>query len=392
MSSNSKDSSLLTKEKQQVEAAIETSQKSVVTTDVKNKSTEKQSDIETSQKPIPVAEVKNQSDEFQGPIGLDIGTSNVVMVRNQNENIEVVNQLNAFFSIPATKFSKNILKTNDVMFIEHDDFLYVVGYESETFANLFNSCTRRPIIKGFLSSKEEEGMIVVQTILKTMIKKPKSFGEVLCFSVPGDPLNGSGEAFFHEAILKQHLGSLGYSPVAINEGLATVMSELSDNGFTGIGISMGGGMCNICLSYLSVPIISFSIQKGGDYIDNMVGEATGEPATKIKLIKENDLDLSKAPKDRIMIAMHIYYDDLIQQLLSSLQKGISTSKKLPTLSKSIPIILSGGTAKPKGFKEKFEKSLKNYKLPVEISNVRLAEDMLNTTAKGALIMAMAEAG
>ena len=45
---------------------------------------------------------------------------------------------------------------------------------------------------------------------------------------------------------------------------------------------------------------------------------------------------------------------------------------------------------PDGFKEKFDKALKNYSLPIEISSVRLAKDPLNTTSKGALIMAMTE--
>jgi hypothetical protein len=54
--------------------------------------------------------------------------------------------------------------------------------------------------------------------------------------------------------------------------------------------------------------------------------------------------------------------------------------------------LSGGTALPSGCKEKFWNILNNVNLPVEISSVRLAEDPLNTTAKGALIMAMTEAG
>ncbi|CAN2041317.1 Mad28-3 [Candidatus Magnetomoraceae bacterium gMMP-15] len=351
---------------------------------LKNQSKEFKAASEVSQKPVVIGKVKNQSDDFQGPIGLDIGTSHVVMAQECEKNIKVINQLNAFFAIPATKFSKTILTTNDVTFIEYNNLLYVVGYESEIFANLLNVSTNRPIIKGFLSSKEEEGLIVIQSILNNILEKPKKFNEVITFSVPGNPLDGVETVLFHESILKQYLANMGYSPVAVNEGMATVMSELSDNDFTGIGISMGGGMCNICLSYLAVPVVSFSIQTGGDYIDNMVGNAVNEPATTIKTIKENELDLSLPPKDRIMMAMHIYYDDLIQQLLDSLKKGISA----PTFSGSIPIVISGGTAKPKGFKEKFEKALKNYKLPVEISNVRLAEDMLNTTAKGALIKSM----
>ena len=59
--------------------------------------------------------------------------------------------------------------------------------------------------------------------------------------------------------------------MAINEGLAVVFSELEDENFTGIGISCGGGMCNVALAYLSIPSIMFSIPKGGDFIDALGG-------------------------------------------------------------------------------------------------------------------------
>ena len=69
---------------------------------------------------------------------------------------------------------------------------------------------------------------------------------------------------------------------------------------------------------------------------------------------------------------------------------ISTDK-IPKMSAPIPIVLSGGTAMPIGCKDKFASKLKEINLPVDISEVRLAGDPLNTTAKGALIMAMTEA-
>ena len=36
-----------------------------------------------------------------------------------------------------------------------------------------------------------------------------------------------------------------------------------------------GGLCNVCLAYLSVPVFSFSIPKGGDFIDSSVAEVRG---------------------------------------------------------------------------------------------------------------------
>ena len=324
-------------------------------------------------------------------MGLDVGTSHIVAAQDKTTHVDSVKQLNAFFTVPKSKFSKSILNEKNVMYYERADMFYVIGYAAEYFANMFNTDTRRPIKGGIVSPKEEEGLSVIQALVNTLIQKPRNFGETLCFVIPGEPLDGTDSAVYHESVIKRFLGSMGYSPVSINEGMSVVVSELSGEDYTGMGISMGGGMCNICLSYLSFPVITYSIQMAGDYIDSMTGTAVGEPATRIKTIKEKELDLTKEPKDRIMTALHIFYDELIFRLLNSLERILTSTDKIPKISNPIPLVLSGGTAMPNGCKEKFEKMLKNVQLPVEISSVRVAEDPLNTPAKGALIMAMTEA-
>ena len=324
-------------------------------------------------------------------MGLDIGTSHIVVAQEKGTHIHAVKQLNAFFTVPKSQFSKGILNKKQVMYYERANLFYVIGYSAENFANMFNMNNRKPIKEGLLSSDEEEGLSVIQAIVNTLIRKPKNFGEPICFVVPGEPLDGRDSVVYHESVIERFLGSLGYSPISINEGMAVVMSELAAEDYTGIGISIGGGMCNICLSYLSFPVITYSIQMAGDYVDSMAGSAVGEPATKIKGIKEEELDLTKEPKDRIMTALHIFYDELIFRLLQSLQRVLTSTDKMPKISAPIPIVLSGGSAVPNGCKEKFEKVLKSIQLPVEISSVRLAEDPLNAPAKGALITAMTEA-
>jgi hypothetical protein len=54
-------------------------------------------------------------------------------------------------------------------------------------------------------------------------------------------------------------------------------------------------MCNVCLAYLSVPLVSFSINKGGDYIDDATASVTGTINTRVRGIKENGFDLQKKP-------------------------------------------------------------------------------------------------
>jgi hypothetical protein len=329
-----------------------------------------------------------------GPVGLDVGTSHIVAAHNRLNHIHTVKQLNAFFTVPVSKFSSSILRQHGIMFFERNGLFYIVGIAADNFANMFNTSTSRPIQEGLLSPTEKEGLSVVQAVVSTLLKKPEKFGESICYAIPGAPLDGPGSdaVIYHERVINMFLSNLGYSPVSINEGMAVVLSELADDDYTGIGISMGGGMCNVCLSYMSFPVITFSLQTAGDYIDRMAGLAVGETATKVKGVKEAELDLTREPKGTIQTALHIYYDELIYRLISNLQRVLTATDKIPKIANPIPIVLSGGTAMPSGCQARFEKVIDKVGLPVDISEVRMAADPLNSTAKGALIMAMTEAG
>jgi hypothetical protein len=108
------------------------------------------------------------------------------------------------------------------------------------------------------------------------------------------------------------------------------------------------------------------------------------------VIKEEQLDLSRDPKDGLEKALHIYYDDLVVTLVEALRKHILTAEKLPKTDRPLPIVLAGGTAKPRGFRERFDKVLRERRWPIEIGPVRLASDPLTATARGALIAAQYE--
>jgi len=350
--------------------------------------------VEASRKHVAVAEKENGDDRDRptGPVGLDIGTSHIVAAQNQHNCVYTVQDLNAFFTVPNAKFAKNILSQKEIKYYENENQYYIIGDSAQSFANMFNVNTRRPMEDGFLSLKEDVGLKVIEAIVSSLLPKQNHRREILCFSIPGQPFDETGSIVYHESVIKGFLKGLGYTPISINEGMATVLSELSEDDYTGIGISMGGGMCNVCLSYLSFPVITFSLQMAGDYIDKMVGKAVGEPASWIKAIKEKELDLSKEPTDRISTALHIFYDEIISRLLDSLRRVMIATDKIPKMSSPVPIVLSGGTAMPNGCIDKFDAKLKDINLPVQISEVRMAADPLNTTANGALIMAMTEAG
>lgn len=322
-------------------------------------------------------------------IGLDIGTANIVVAGQKNDDIHTHSQLNAFFKIPITKTTKKILMGKNILFFEKDGHFFILGNSAENIANIFGRNTKRPIKNGLLNPNEMDGINVLMAILKKLIPEPENPDTPIWFSVPGAPVGKPDSVVYHESILQMNLKNLGYDPKPVNEGLTVIMSELADNNSSGIGISLGGGMCNICLAYLSIPVVSYSIQKGGDFIDNMVGSSLNEPATKIKVIKEQELNLSLEPRNRIETGLHIYYDNLFADLAKSLQDVLGTTEKV-SLPNALPLVISGGTVMPRGSREKFVKALDNVDLPIKISDVILAANPLQTTATGALMMAMAE--
>jgi len=326
------------------------------------------------------------------PVGLDVGTSKIVAARRRgaNQDIQTGAQLNAFIPVPYSKFTQRTLDQNQVSYFHEGDELVIYGTATEKFANMFNADVRRPMADGVLNPRERMAMPVIEAILSDLVPKASSKGEILAFSVPAAAPGKDAELTYHEATLRTHFESIGYKAVAINEGLAVVFSELEDENFTGIGISCGGGMCNAALAYLSIPAIMFSIPKGGDFIDASVGSVVNEHATRVKVQKEEGFDLTRAPRDKFEKALRIYYEDLVESLVSALKRSISRAEKLPRSDRPLPIVLAGGTAKPKGFKDLFEKALRDTPMPIEISGVRMAKDPLTATARGALIAALYE--
>ena len=325
-----------------------------------------------------------------GAIGLDIGTSRIVVADGSNGQ-ETRTELNAFVAVPSSEMAENMLRQRNMVYERNCKNLYVYGNDSDFFASFLDTDARRPMQFGLLNPREEMSQQIMQLIIKRMVPQARK-NETLCFSVPGKGEGVSGNLVYHEAVLKSFLQSLGYNAKAINEGQAVVFSELQEENFTGIGISFGGGMCNVSVSLMSMPMISFSIPKGGDYIDQSVAEVLGESnTTKVRLHKEENLDLSRAPKDDLSRAIHIFYEDLLQNLIERLRVEFSRSGKLPKVDRPLPIVLAGGTARPVGFLQKFESVLRSgEEFPIRISDVRMAKKPLGTTAHGCYIAALSE--
>ncbi|MEO7143527.1 MAG: hypothetical protein ABI165_08500 [Bryobacteraceae bacterium] len=333
--------------------------------------------------------MKNTTRNPGTAMGLDVGTSRIVMAQRSGEEYQYDSQLNAFVAIPYAKLTEGVLQKEEVPYTVRGSEIIVHGNESEKFAELLNTETRRTMTRGVLDAKEPEGLAVIRQLI-TALAGPAKEKQKLFFTVPAASLGAEENLTYHEATVRQILAELGYEAKSINEGLAVVYAEMESSNFSGVGISCGGGLCNVCLAYLSVPVLSFSIPKAGDYIDSSAAQVTGERSNRIRLAKEDSFHFNGFFTDKIHQVLGVYYDEVIHGLVAGMKQAFANSRTMPKLSRPIPLVLSGGTAVPEGFRDRFEKILGENEFPIQISEIRMAANPLTTSAKGALVAALSD--
>ncbi len=319
--------------------------------------------------------------------GFDLGTSRIVVASLNKDAVHYTPQLNAFIDLPYTKLTEKMLVSEGIAHRIEGQRIYAYGNRVDEFAKFLNGDTRRPMQNGVLNPSEPKNLQMIELIIEQLCGKAGK-GEKICFSIPSAPPEREADLIFHERSIGRIFEGLGYQAQSVNEGLAVVYAELKDVNFTGIGMSFCGGMCNICLAYLGLPVLSLATTRAGDYIDHSAASVTGETPTTVRLHKENGFTINGRGGNGVDHALSVYYADVIETAVAALGEAVRQSKKLPKFAGPIPIVCAGGTAMVDGFLPAIARAVAAADLPVKISEVTLAREPLNTTAKGALASAM----
>jgi len=321
--------------------------------------------------------------------GIDVGTMNIISAEQDGNETVFVQQRNSFVEIEYSDMAEEMLSRSEVLHIRKDDSVYVVGDDALNFANIFKQETRRPMSHGILSSDESSAIPMIKLILEQVVGEPEKPRERLFFSTPADPIDSDLNTLYHQKTLESLLGDQGYDPEPINEGMAVIYSELADSNFTGLGVSFGAGMTNVCLAYYAVPVMTFSIARGGDWIDEQAAQATGTNVDKVTATKEDDFRLDfTTDVGGIEGALSIYYDNLLDYVIENIIAEVNEEDVEEGL--DVPVVVTGGTSSPQGFAKLFQDRLNDAAVPFSISDVRRAEEPMYSVARGALVASRTE--
>lgn len=351
--------------------------------------------------------------KFSKGVGLDLGTNAIVRARLEEGTEEVVTSWvrDAFLTLtPSNKIVKNTmkagLKKSGVKFLEKENVFIIIGDDALNQAVERGLTTQRPMSKGVVSPREAEALPIFKVLIESVLGKPQCENEVCVYSIPASPVDEPFDSEFHSRMIDEILASLGYKGIAMNEAQAIVYSELDDQDYTGVGLSFGAGMVNVCVSNSADPVAVFATSKSGDYVDERAAVALGYDASRgaqnsitpstIQLTKETcDMDLRNPDsEDRAQRAIATYYKSLITYTVDNIIYQIKKLETPPRFSEPIVVVVSGGTSKPRGFVDMFKEALKEKEgeLPFKIKSVRHAKEPLDAVARGCLIAAQLEYG
>lgn len=348
--------------------------------------------------------------KFIKGVGLDLGTNAIVRARFTEDHEVVTSWIrDAFLTLsPSNKIVKGTMKRGldkaGINYLEKEDKFVILGDDALNQAVERGMTTQRPMHKGVVSPKEVEALPMFKALIANVLGKPVHDGEICVYSIPSSPIDEPFDNEFHSNMINSILADLGYKGISMNEAQAIVYSELEDCDYTGLAISCGAGMINICISNSADPVAVFATSKSGDYVDERTAVALGydpkdgsknniTPST-VQLTKETcGLDLEKPdPNDRIQQAIVTYYKALINYTVDNIVYQINKLEHPPRFSDPIVVVVSGGSSKPKSFVKMFEKALreKEKELPFQVKEVRHAKEPLDAVARGCLLSASLE--
>lgn len=329
------------------------------------------------------------------PIGFDCGTYNLVCcTRDASNNFQHKREVNAFLEIKLEdRFVFNMMKNSGVPLIERDQVAYALGEAAVHMAYTMSDMElKRPMMSGCVNPKEKDAYEIMNIMVHSLLEGVKHDKETLYYSVPANAINEETDADYHskilQAIFNAYESDEGYKVNAhpINEGLALVYAELASKAYTGIGISFGAGMVNLCFAIYGAPVFQFSLVNSGDWIDRQAAKATHESPTFINQEKTK-VNLSNPSTSLVERAIQTQYRIMIEKTVQGIKKGMLESGKKARADHGIDVVIAGGTSMPSGFDLMFKEVITQAGLPVTIGTIVRPVDPLYSVARGCLIAA-----
>jgi hypothetical protein len=186
-------------------------------------------------------------------------------------------------------------------------------------------------------------------------------------------------------------------PLIFPPGRALVLAELSTTGFTGLAVTFGAAFCSYSLCHQGTELATGYVARGGQWLDNQLAkqlqrycsDSAGESwpdCESITCWKIGDAPSLISPRDPQQSLLRDLYRELLTEVYHRIFDDLIATQ-LPRFFPPVKLLLSGGLTKTAGFRELLAALWLDTGLPVQIDEIRMANDSPFSISRGCLIQA-----
>jgi hypothetical protein len=335
-------------------------------------------------------------------IALDPGAFAMRSLRRRRDELVSRRCRSIAASIRESDARRRWLDFSNVPYLRAENYLILPGSAATEADELFETIPRDLLPAGMIPIADPVTRQVISALVEGLLPWSEHRQEICCFTQPGEPIAGAdGDSplerrmkFFARLI---HLR--GYRPVPLNPATALVLAELSEAGFSGVGVALGAASCEITVVHRGNQITRGRLARGGRWIDEQLAlrtrmyrrDSQGEQVLDVegaRLRKESASLNATADDDSRLVAN--LYRNLVAELVEVISETLISDLQIALLPGPLPIICGGGPARIDGFGELFCAEINRQPLPVTIAGPWLANDHEYAVARGCLIRAELE--
>lgn len=292
-------------------------------------------------------------------IGLDLGSTQFRSLRRHGQRLVGRNCPCAFVMIADTATNRRMIERDDLPFLELGRELVLIGDAAIAWTDHAPVAIRALLPDGKLPADDGLARELLAFLIDAVLPPATFPHEVCAMTIPGElfPEESGVERDYFSKLVKLR----GYEPHIIGQGMAAVLAELGDAGFSGIGINIGASQCEIALVHYGAEQARCSIPWGTTDLN----------------------DPTAIDDDRVIT-------DFLVELLIEAGLRINMHDGFRVVSRPVSIVCSGGLAQHTDFEQHLQRAWQRAAWPIPVRALRVAPDATYTVARGCLIQAKLE--
>ena len=330
-------------------------------------------------------------------ISLDIGTSRLRSLRRDGGAL-VGRGVPADFALVADDpIARELLGRSKVAFASGEGEIALVGDAALSHAATFRAVPLRLMPGGLVPTDDPPARQILGTLIESLLPESIESTEPCGLILSAASLANTASREF----LSRLVWLRGYRPILISSSHAVALATLSQEGFTGLALSMGAGSCMLSLVHRGRELACVGEPCGTDWIDSRLAagdrryihDAAGERYLDTEAARRHREAMSDPltrPVDDFAARVAECYRDLLLGMAKELGSRMR-EERLGPFSSPLAVVCAGGGTRAGGFASLFSAALAAADLPMAVDPVRVAplDDYL--VARGGLIHADLEA-